>query len=119
MLLQSEAYGSCINYLADHLNIFEGKKGAVEGTVIAELVKDKTADMLIDFCDQQEHLSNHARLEVIAEGDDIVRDIEQVLGKCWHYKATEAQYAFLEEYFLILKNSLDSQVPVINGIQES
>jgi len=63
------------------------------------------------FCQQQPQLTNETRLIVVAEGDKIVDDMEQILGKCWENKASEEQVIFIKEYFLLVKNSLDSQVP--------
>lgn len=111
MLLKSEAYEACINYFADNLNIFEGKSTATSGTLISDIVTDQVADMLMTFCSQQSQLNNDVRLLVVAEGDKLVDDIEQILGKNWDCPASEEQQSFIEEYFLLLKNSLDSQVP--------
>ena len=114
MLLKSEAYEACIGYFADNLDIFEGKSSATNianGTSISDIVTDQVADMLMNFCSQQTQLSNDVRLSVIAEGDKLVDDIEQILGKSWDHIATIEQRSFIEEYFLLLKNSLDSQVP--------
>ena len=110
MLLKSNAYDACIGYFADNLHIFEGKSNTASGTPISDIVTDQVADMLISFCSQQTQLSNEVRLEVVAEGDRLVDDIEQILGMHWNNAATSEQKDFIEEYFLLLKNSLDSQV---------
>lgn len=112
MLLDSEAYDACIGYFADNLNLFEGPSGPASGDLISEIVSDQVADMLMTFCQQQTQLSNDVRLSVIAEGDKLVEDIEQILGRLWDKPATATQVEFIEEYFLLLKNSLDSQVAV-------
>ncbi|WP_160064126.1 DUF3802 family protein [Psychromonas sp. L1A2] len=111
MLLKSEAYESCIGYFADNLNIFEGAASSGNGQVIADIVLDEVANLLMTFCQQQPQLSNETRLVVVAEGDRIVDDMEQILGKCWENCASEEQALFIKEYFLLVKNSLDSQVP--------
>jgi len=110
MLLNSDAYDACIGYFADNLNIFEGKSNVESGQPISDIVTDQVADMLMTFCSQQTQLSNEVRLTVVAEGDRLVDDIEQILGKHWDSAATAEQKSFIEEYFLLLKNSLDSQV---------
>tara|TARA_R110001592_G_scaffold108581_2_gene303243 strand:+ start:2109 stop:2459 length:351 start_codon:yes stop_codon:yes gene_type:complete len=110
MLLKSDAYDACISYFSDNLNIFEEKSRNKTGQPIDEIVHDQVADMLMAFCAQQPQLTNEARLAVVAEGDRLVEDIEQILGKKWEQCATLEQQLFIEEYFLLLKNSLDSQV---------
>jgi len=110
MLLNSDAYDACIGYFADNLNIFEGKSNTESGTSISDIVTDQVADMLMTFCSQQTQLNNEVRLIVVAEGDRLVDDIEQILGVHWNNAATTEQKEFIEEYFLLLKNSLDSQV---------
>lgn len=114
MLLKSEAYDACIGYFAENLDIFEGENGSIQGDLIADIVSDQVADMLLCFCQQQPQLSNKTRLMVIAEGDKLVDDIEQILGRLWNKPATDTQIAFIKEYFLLIKNSLDSQVPSIS-----
>ncbi|WP_022942424.1 DUF3802 family protein [Psychromonas hadalis] len=114
MLLNSEAYEACIGYFSDHLGLFEGQNGLAQGALIADIVSDQVAEMLLTFCQQQTQLSNEVRLIVIAEGDRLVDDIEQILGRLWDKPATVAQTEFIEEYFLLLKNSLDSQVPTLS-----
>ena len=110
MLLESDAYEACIGYFADNLDIFEMQNNAQEGDIIADVVSDQVADMLLCFCQQQPHLSNKTRLTVIAEGDKLVDDLEQILGQRWNKPANTSQVDFIKEYFLLIKNSLDSQV---------
>lgn len=110
MLLKSDAYALCIGYFADNLSIFETKKGASSEQNIADIVTDQVANMLITFCEQHTNISPKVRLAVIAEGDKLVDDIENILGRCWEHIASLEQQCFIEEYFLLLKNSLDSQV---------
>jgi hypothetical protein len=111
MLLASDAYEACIGYFADNLDIFEGKDGLGQGDLISDIVSEQVAKMLIRFCQQQPQLSSETRIAVIADGDKLVDDIEQILGRFWEQPATPEQARFIEEYFLLLKNSLDSQVP--------
>ena len=111
MLLKSDAYDACIGYFAENLSVFEGKFTVVSGQPIADIVMDQIADMLMTFCEQNPQLSNDVRLTLVAEGDKLVEDIEHILGKCWDNTATAEQRSFIEEYFLLLKNSLDSQLP--------
>ena len=110
MLLDSEAYDACIGYFADNLNLFEGPSGPTKGDLISDIVSDQVAEMLLTFFQQQTLLNNELRLTVISEGDRLVDDIEQILGRLWDKPATTSQTEFIEEYFLLLKNSLDSQV---------
>lgn len=109
MLLNSDAYHACIGYFADNLNLFEGVTGPVTDDLIADIVSDQVAGMLLTFFQQQTQLDAAVRLQVIAEGDNLVEDIEQILGRFWDKPATISQAEFIKEYFLLLKNSLDSQ----------
>ena len=113
MLLKSDAYEDCVNYFTDNLSIFEGKAGPEQGDLVSDIVSDQVADMLLCFCQQQPQLSPETRMTVIAEGDKLVDDIEQILGALWEKTATAEQIEFIKEYFLLIKNSLDSQVPSI------
>jgi hypothetical protein len=110
MLLNSDAYDACISYFADNLNLFEGPSGPDKGALISDIVSDQVANMLLAFCQQQPQLDDKVRFKVIAEGDKLVDDIEQILGGQWNKAASETQTEFIEEYFLLLKNSLDSQL---------
>lgn len=109
MLLKSEAYQACIGYFSDNLNLFEDANEPATGELIVDIVSDQVADMLLTFFQQQTQLVQQVRLNIIAEGDHLVDDIEQILGRFWDKPATVSQQAFIEEYFLLLKNSLDSE----------
>tara|TARA_R110001583_G_scaffold42735_1_gene135846 strand:+ start:20318 stop:20665 length:348 start_codon:yes stop_codon:yes gene_type:complete len=115
MLLNTEAYHACIGYFADNLNLFEGPSGPQDGVLISDLVSDQVANMLLKFCQQQPQLDNKVRFKVISEGDKLVDDIEQILGRQWNKTASPSQIEFIEEYFLLIKNSLDSQIPYANS----
>lgn len=110
MLLKSDAYDACLGYFADNLSVFEGKSGPTSAKLVSDVVMDHVADMLSTFFAQQTQLNNEVRLSVVAEGDRLLEDIEQVLGKNWEGHVTDEQQAFIDEYFILLKNSLDSQV---------
>ena len=110
MLLKSAAYDACVCYLADNLDLFEELTENKQGELISDIVSDQVAKMLLSFCQQQPQLSSTTRLAVIADGDKLVDDIEQILGRFWDKPASVVQTEFIEEYFLLLKNSLDSQV---------
>ena len=110
MLLKSEAYKVCIDYFIDNISIFESNNASPDSPLIVDLVVENTAGMLMDFCEQQQHLDEAIRNSVIADGDKLIEELEHILGRLWKKPATSAQIEFLEEYFLLLKNSLDSQV---------
>jgi hypothetical protein len=109
MLLNSEAYHACIGYFSDNFDLFESANGIATGDLISDIVSDQVAEMLLTFFQQQTHLKHQVRLKVIAEGDKLVEEIEQILGRFWDKPATEAQDEFIKEYFLLLKNSLDCE----------
>lgn len=109
MLLNSEAYHACIVYFSDNFVLFESANEPATGELISDIVTDQVAEMLLTFFPQQTQLSHQVRLNVISEGDKVVEDIEQILGRFWNKPATVSQTEFIKEYFLLLKNSLDSQ----------
>jgi hypothetical protein len=111
MLLKSDAYDACIGYFSENLDIFEGKGCTGNGKLISDIVSDQVVEMLLTFCQQHPQLTSEVRLSVIADGDKLVDDLEQMLGRFWNKSASVEQTQFIEEYFLLLKNSLDSQVP--------
>jgi len=111
MLLKSDAYEACIGYFSENIDIFEGKDSGGNGELISDIVSDQVVDMLLIFCQQQPQLTSEVRLSVIADGDKLVDDLEQMLGHFWNKSANIEQTKFIKEYFLLLKNSLDSQVP--------
>ena len=110
MLLKSEAYKACIDYFVDNINLFESGDAPVNSPLVADIVIEYTADMLMTFCKQQTHLDEVTRNAVIEDGDKLIGELEYILGRLWKKPATLEQVEFLEEYFLLLKNSLDSQV---------
>ena len=99
MLLKSDAYEACIGYFADNLDIFEGKSNTASGIPISDIVTDQVADMLMTFCQQQPQLSNDIRLTVVAEGDKLVDDIEQILGRIGNRRQPQSNNHLLKSTF--------------------
>jgi hypothetical protein len=110
MLLKSEAYKACIDYFVDNLFIFDNDDESANTDLIADIVIKNTANMLMSFCKQQPNLDKLTRNSVIVEGDKLIEELEHILGRLWKKPATQTQIEFLDEYFLLLKNSLDSQI---------
>lgn len=114
MLLKSDAYKACVDYFIDNLSIFdnenENENNNVNANLIANIIILNTSNMLMTFCEQQPQLDTLTRNSVIADGDLLIEELEHILGRFWNKAATAEQEEFLNEYFLLLKNSLDSQV---------
>ncbi|KPU82748.1 topoisomerase II [Psychromonas sp. PRT-SC03] len=117
MLLGSDAYDACIGYFADNLNLFETNTGLSSKLLVSDIVEWQVVDLLQVFCSQQVNLSAQHRLDVISDGDQFIDHLEQVLGRAWGCIATEPQVEFIIEYFLLIKNSLDSEAAMLNAIQ--
>ena len=117
MLLGSDAYDACIGYFADNLNLFETNSGPRSDLMVADVVETQVVDLLQVFCAQQVNLSKQDRFDVVAEGDQFIDDLEQILGRAWRQLASEQQVEFIVEYFLLIKNSLDSEAAMLSALK--
>ncbi|ABV87795.1 DUF3802 family protein [Shewanella pealeana] len=111
MVTDKDGYVHLIQYLTEHLGIFENSQqhSAIEETVM-ELFEEQLAAQIIMVCGQNPSLTFSQRNLVIREVDAIVYDLEEILARVASHKATAEQTRFICEFSCLIKNLFDQEI---------
>jgi hypothetical protein len=111
MVTDSEGYIHLIEYLTEHLSLFENRhaKDSNAETIMA-VIELELSEQIIAVCSQNRNLSFNQRNAIIREVDSIVYDLEEVLSGAVNNPATEQQARFIKEFALLIKNLFDTEI---------
>jgi hypothetical protein len=114
MVTDTEGYMDIIEYLTQHLGLFEttNNQDVTQDSVMA-VIEQELCEQIINVCSQNESLSFNQRNTIIREVDAIVYDLEEVLSGIVDHPVTAAQYAFIKEFSALIKNLFDSEIHAI------
>ena len=111
MVTDKEGYIHLIQYLTEHLGLFESSENNVAATeTVMELFEEQLSAQIIMVCGQNPQLSFAERNMVIREIDAIVYDLEEILASVANHLATPEQSIFITEFSGLIKNLLDQEV---------
>ncbi|NRD74421.1 DUF3802 family protein [Shewanella sp. VB17] len=116
MITDKDGYTHLIQYLTEHLSLFEDKRNdsSIDDTVLA-LFEEQLAAQIIMVCGQNPSLNFAQRNKVIREVDAIVYDIIEVLSSVAHQKVTQEQILFITEFSGLIKNLFDQEIAILLG----
>ncbi|QBG36756.1 DUF3802 family protein [Litorilituus sediminis] len=115
MVTDTEGYIHIIEYLTEHLSLFEHSNNAAQNsTSVMELIEIELSEQIIAVCSQNESLSFNERNAIIREVDAIVYDLEEILSGVINNPVTPEQASFIKEFAGLIKNLFDN---VINSLQ--
>lgn len=111
MVTDKDGYMHLIQYLTEHLGLFESKNAVsiVDDTVM-ELFEEQLSAQIIMVCGQNPSLSFAQRNTVIREIDAIVYDLEEILANVANRNATPEQTLFITEFSSLIKNLFDQEI---------
>jgi hypothetical protein len=111
MVTDNEGYIHLIEYLTEHLSLFENKltKNTNSETIMA-VIELELSEQIIAVCGQNKELSFNQRNAIIREVDSIVYDLEEVLSAVVNNPVTEQQAKFIKEFALLIKNLFDTEI---------
>ncbi|MGK0411501.1 MAG: hypothetical protein ACJASB_003704 [Shewanella psychromarinicola] len=111
MVTDKDGYMHLIQYLTEHLGLFESSENTVNTTeTVMELFEDQLSAQIIMVCGQNPQLSFAQRNIVIREIDAIVYDLEEILASVANHQATLEQSIFVTEFSGLIKNLFDQEV---------
>jgi len=114
MVTDKDGYMHLIQFLTEHLGLFEGKEGAgVSDDTVMELFEEQLSAQIIMVCGQNPSLTFAQRNQVIREIDAIVYDLEEILASVANRKATPKQTIFITEFSGLIKNLFDQEISKI------
>jgi hypothetical protein len=111
MVTNTEGYIHIIEYLTEHLSLFENQPSSNSSTnTVMAVIEQELSEQIISICSQNEALSFNQRNTIIREVDAIVYDLEEILSGVVNNLATKEQQVFIEEFALLIKNLFDSEI---------
>ncbi|NQY37388.1 MAG: DUF3802 family protein [Alteromonadaceae bacterium] len=111
MVIDTEGYIHIVEYLTEHLSLFENSSTILEGgdTVLA-IIEQELSEQIISVCSQNESLTFNQRNTIIREVDAIVTDLEEILALVVNNPITPEQLIFMKEFSLLIKNLFDTEI---------
>lgn len=111
MVTDTEGYIHIIEYLTEHLNLFESShiSGNNSDTVMA-VIEQELSEQIISVCSQNESLTFHQRNTIIREVDAIVYDLEEIFSGVVNNPVTDEQLVFIKEFAVLIKNLFDTEI---------
>lgn len=111
MVTNTEGYIHIIEYLTEHLSLFENDADTDTSTdTVMSVIETELSEQIISVCSQNEGLNFTQRNAIIREVDAIVYDLEEILSGIVNNPATEPQKQFIKEFSLLIKNLFDSEI---------
>ncbi len=111
MVTDTDGYVHIIEYLTEHLSLFENSAPqTANGISVMEVIEQELTEQIILVCSQNEQLTFNQRNTIIREVDAIVYDLEEILSGVVNNPVTDQQQSFLKEFALLIKNLFDTEV---------
>ena len=111
MVIDTEGYIHIIEYLAEHLSLFENSTATDKSAdTVMTVIEVELSEQIISVCGQNEGLSFNQRNAIIREVDAIVYDLEEILSGVVSNPVTEPQSRFIKEFATLIKNLFDTEV---------
>lgn len=119
MVTDKEGYMHLIQYLTEHLGIFEHSQQSTSNETVMALFEQQLAAQIMMVCGQNPKLSFEQRNIVIREIDSIVNDLEEILARVADHKATVEQSLFITEFSGLIKNLFDHEITQLLSIYQT
>ncbi|MCL1076029.1 DUF3802 family protein [Shewanella dokdonensis] len=110
MVTDKEGYAHLIQYLTEHLGLFENAGTGMDGSTVMEMFEDLLAAQIIVVCGQNPELSFAQRNTIIREVDAIMYDLEEILAGCGRQPVNREQSHFITEFTGLVKNLFDQEI---------
>jgi hypothetical protein len=113
MVTDTDGYVQIIEYLTEHLNLFENTSSAEKSTdTVMSTIEIELGEQIMAMCSQNESLTHTQRNAIICEVDAILYDLEEILSGVVNNSVNSAQKEFIAEFSGLIKNLFDG---AING----
>lgn len=111
MVTDTEGYSHIIEYLTEHLSLFENSSNvdSAKRSVI-EVIEEEMSEQIMSLCHQNEALTSNQRNTIIQEIDAIVFDLQEILSGVVNNSVTDEQFEFIKEFAILIKNLFDTEI---------
>lgn len=116
MVIDTEGYIHIIEYLTEHLSLFENSVATNKSAnTVMSVIEVELSEQIISVCGQNVGLSFNQRNTIISEIDAIVNDLEEILSGIINHSVIEAQSLFIKEFATLIKNLFDNEITTLLG----
>jgi len=116
MVTDTDGYIHIIEYLTEHLNLFEGSAPKSQNSItVIEVIEQQLGEQIISVCSQNKNLTFNQRNAIIREVDTILYDLEEILSGVVKQPVTSKQYEFLIEFATLIKNLFDTEINTVQA----
>ena len=114
MVIDTEGYVHIIEYLTEHLSLFENCISTNKSSdTVMNVIETELSEQIISICCQNIALSFNQRNTIIREVDAIVYDLEEVFSGIVNNPITEEQNQFIKELAMLIKNLFDDEIHIL------
>lgn len=114
MVTDTEGYIHIIEYLTEHLSLFENSTiGASKADSVMSTIEQELCEQIIMVCSQNENLTFNIRNTIMREVDAIVYDLEEILSGVVNNPVTPEQLKFIVEFATLIKNLFDTEIHIL------
>ena len=114
MVTNTEGYIHIIEYLTEHLSLFENCIASKDSNdTVMSVIEIELSEQVISVCGQNKALSFNQRNAIIREVDAIVYDLEEILSGIINNPVTDEQSQFIKEFATLIKNLFDNEINVL------
>ena len=111
MVTDTEGYSHIIEYLTEHLSLFENSSNIdSEKSSVLEVIEQEMSEQIMSLCNQNQALTFNQRNTIIREIDAIVYDLQEILSGVVNNSVTDEQLAFIKEFSILIKNLFDTEI---------
>lgn len=111
MVTDSESYIHIIEYLTEHLSLFENTNSENNnGDTVIAVIETVLSDQIISVCNQNQELTFNQRNAIIREVDAILYDLQEILSGVVNNPITQKQHEFIIEFASLIKNIFDTEI---------
>lgn len=114
MVINTEGYIHIIEYLTEHLSLFENSIAVDKNAdTVMSVIEIELSEQIISVCGQNVGLSFNQRNAIIREVDAVVYDLEEILSGIVNNPVTEEQHRFIKEFATLIKNLFDNEINLL------
>lgn len=111
MVTDTDGYIHIIEYLTEHLSLFEGvNTNTTSNITVIEVIEEQLSEQIISVCSQNKALSFNQRNDIVREVDAILYDLEEILSSVVNQPVTSHQQTFICELATLIKNLFDAEI---------
>jgi hypothetical protein len=114
MVINSEGYIHIIEYLTEHLGLFEDSIASNSSSeTVIHVIEMELSKQVISVCGQNSALTANQRNAIIGEVDNILHDLGEILSGILNNPVTEEQNEFIKEFATLIKNLFDNEISLL------